>query len=61
MKYLIGISLLLLLCVNSKAQRTKKIPPEKPKLIVGILIDQMRYDYLSRFSEYFSENGIRKI
>src|SRR3954470_8120004 len=30
-----------------------------PKLIVAILIDQMRYDYLERFQNHFSTNGFR--
>ena len=31
----------------------------KPKLIVAILVDQMRYDYLERFEEHFATNGFR--
>lgn len=30
---------------------------EKPKLVVVISIDQFRYDYLTRFQEYFGERG----
>src|SRR3954464_8259344 len=30
-----------------------------PKLIVAILVDQMRYDYLERYQEHFSTNGFR--
>src|SRR5436305_1772941 len=30
-----------------------------PKLIVAILVDQMRYDYLERFHAQFSSNGFR--
>ncbi len=32
---------------------------ERPKLIVAILIDQLRYDYLERFSDQFGEGGFR--
>ena len=32
-----------------------------PKLIVGIVIDQMCYDYLYRFESKFSENGFKKL
>jgi predicted AlkP superfamily pyrophosphatase or phosphodiesterase len=31
----------------------------QPKLIVAILIDQMRYDYLERFENHFTTNGFR--
>lgn len=30
-----------------------------PKLIVAIVVDQLRYDYLERFGEHFTTNGFR--
>ena len=33
----------------------------KPKLVIGIVIDQMRYDYLTRFSDRFSEDGFKRL
>lgn len=33
----------------------------KPKLIVGIVVDQMRYDYLERFSHLFGEDGFKRL
>lgn len=32
-----------------------------PKLIVGIVVDQMRYDYLYRFSEKYGKNGFKRL
>ena len=32
---------------------------ESPKLVVAILVDQLRYDYLERYSEHFTNNGFR--
>ena len=32
-----------------------------PKLVVGIVVDQMRYDYLIRFSDKYGENGFKKL
>ncbi|KOY50870.1 alkaline phosphatase PafA [Polaribacter dokdonensis] len=40
------------------ANETKK---NKPKLVIGIVIDQMRYDYLTRFSDRFSEDGFKRL
>jgi predicted AlkP superfamily pyrophosphatase or phosphodiesterase len=40
---------------KSKATTTVKI--NQPKLVVGIVIDQMRWDYLYRFQPLFKENG----
>ncbi|TDN93450.1 type I phosphodiesterase/nucleotide pyrophosphatase [Salegentibacter sp. 24] len=34
---------------------------DKPKLVVGIVVDQMRYDYLTRFWDRFGENGFKKL
>jgi len=33
----------------------------RPKLVVGIVVDQMRYDYLYRYSSRFSENGFKRL
>jgi predicted AlkP superfamily pyrophosphatase or phosphodiesterase len=34
---------------------------DRPKLVVGIVIDQMRYDYLYRFEKYYTEDGFKRI
>lgn len=34
---------------------------DKPKLVVGIVVDQMRYDYLTRFSDKYGENGFKRM
>jgi len=41
------------------SQNTTKPPAggEAPKLVVGIVIDQMRWDYLNRFAPLFKQNG----
>ena len=37
------------------------IPPDKPKLIIGIVVEQLRYDQLEKFRDKLSENGIKKL
>lgn len=37
------------------------IPPDKPKLVVAIVIEQFRYDYIDKFWDKFSEGGFRRI
>lgn len=32
-----------------------------PKLVVGIVVDQMRYDYLTRFWNHYGEGGFRRL
>lgn len=48
-----------------KAQQQRKTinpePPEKPKLIVGIVVDQMRYDYIFRYWNKLGEHGFKKL
>jgi len=34
---------------------------EKPKLVVAIVVDQMRYDYLTRLSSKFSDEGFNRL
>jgi len=33
----------------------------QPYLIVGVVVDQMRYDYLYRFYDQYSENGFKRL
>jgi predicted AlkP superfamily pyrophosphatase or phosphodiesterase len=47
-----------LLC-QSIAQQAA--PPEKPKLVVGVIVDQMRQEYLYRFYDKFGEHGFRRM
>ncbi|HEX7016556.1 MAG TPA: alkaline phosphatase PafA [Cyclobacteriaceae bacterium] len=54
----IGFSVLLcILMFTAQAQNTVK----KPKLVVGIVVDQMRREYLDRFYDRFGEGGFRRM
>lgn len=55
-RYLLAIVLLIFIS-PLKAQ----IVNEKPKLVVGIVVDQMRYDYLTRFWDQFGEEGFKRL
>ncbi|PCJ23400.1 MAG: alkaline phosphatase [Flavobacteriales bacterium] len=33
----------------------------KPKLVIGIVVDQMRYDYLTRFWDKYGDGGFKKL
>ena len=45
--------LILLLSFSVSAQQTI----QRPKLVVGIVIDQMRWDYLYRYFERYDNDG----
>ncbi len=34
---------------------------EKPKLVVGIVVDQMRYDYLTKFYNKYGQDGFKRL
>ena len=53
MKIKVGIILNLLFAFQLFAQ--------KPKLIVGIVVDQMRVDYLTRYESKFCEGGFKRL
>ncbi|QYA25355.1 alkaline phosphatase family protein [Gramella sp. MT6] len=38
-----------------------QIIKDNPKLVVGIVVDQMRYDYLTRFWDQFEEGGFKRL
>ena len=49
--------------LSGQAQEIKNLGEEnqKPKLVVGIVVDQMRYDYLTRFWDKYEEGGFKRI
>lgn len=46
--------LALVLVLNGQAQK-------RPKLVIGIVVDQMKMEYLYRFSDDFSPNGFKRL
>jgi predicted AlkP superfamily pyrophosphatase or phosphodiesterase len=51
---LVLFAMLLLTGVQAQEQ------PKKPKLVVGIIVDQMRQEYFYRFSDRFVANGLKR-
>lgn len=45
------------LCAQSPKPAPAINAPERPKLVVGIMVDQMRWDYLYRFYDRYAPNG----
>ncbi|WP_461631938.1 alkaline phosphatase family protein [Labilibaculum euxinus] len=45
----------------SIAQNTRKIPSEKPKLVVGIVVDHLRADYFFRYSNLLGDGGFKRL
>jgi len=56
------IAFLLALVLTTGPVRTRAAgATEKPRLVVGIVIDQFRYDYLERFGDLFDKGGFRRL
>jgi hypothetical protein len=43
------------------AQSSTRIPSEKPKLIVGIIVEQMRHDYINKYWDKFGDGGFKRL
>ena len=57
-QYRILTSLALLMSIIGAEAQTA---PEVPRLVVSVVIDQLRSDYLEAFSPLYGENGFRKL
>lgn len=53
--------LLLMTCIGLCVANTLTAQVERPKLVVGLMVDQMRWDYLYRFSDRYSEHGFKRL
>ena len=56
-KYLFSLLLAAILAMPAMAQN----PFRRPKLVVGVVVDQMRWDYLYRYQERFGDNGFKRL
>lgn len=69
MKYISILLFFLLINISSWAQmdinliekQNEYLLESKPKLVVGVVVDQMRYDYLTRFYDKFGEGGFKRM
>ncbi|WP_149304681.1 alkaline phosphatase PafA [Pareuzebyella sediminis] len=67
-KFLVTLVLIfstLIFIPDAIAQRHSKgedtdILRTRPKLVVGIVVDQMRYDYITRFYDHFGDDGFKR-
>ena len=60
MKKTISVLVLSILCNLCIAQNNTD-ETSNPKLVVGIVVDQMRYDYLTRFYNKYGEGGFKRM
>lgn len=64
---LIAITVFSVVCFNAqKSESQKHVKPstesvQKPKLVVGLVIDQMRWDYLYRYQSKYIDGGFKRL
>lgn len=56
MKHILICFIITFFCNNLFGQ-----PVSRPQLVVGIVVDQMRYDYLYRYYDRYSNDGLKKL
>ncbi len=54
MKIVFSLLLVLITHISLFAQ-------QNTKLVVGVVVDQMRYDYLTKFENHYSEDGFKRL
>ena len=57
---LLVFGIVLAVLYNPLSSKDEKLF-EQPKLVVGIVVDQMRYDYLTRFWNHYGEGGFKRL
>jgi predicted AlkP superfamily pyrophosphatase or phosphodiesterase len=56
-----GSFLIILLYFIYLPLSAQYIPPDKPRLVVGIVVEQLKYDQLEKFRDRLGENGIKRL
>lgn len=59
--YGLSTIIFLLSATQALAQVKKEVPAGKPKLVVGIVVDQMRNDYLYRYWNRYGNGGFKRL
>lgn len=47
--------------ISFSAQKNQTSQPDRPKLVVGLVVDQMRWDYLYRYYEKYQNDGFKRM
>lgn len=47
--------------IKPQSDNTQMATPTKPKLVVGVVVDQMRNDYIDLFWTHYEDNGFKRL
>lgn len=59
--YKLILSIIIFRIVTLSSYGLPKVPSDKPKLIVVVVVEQMRYDYLNKFGKNFGKGGFNRL
>lgn len=54
---LVGLTILTTPSLSAQSNKMNDSKPDRPKIVVGMVVDQMCWDYLYRYNERFLPNG----
>jgi predicted AlkP superfamily pyrophosphatase or phosphodiesterase len=60
-KKIFAISLLLISIIFKLSGQGAYLPPDKPRLVIGIVVEQLKFDQLEKFRDRLGENGIKRL
>jgi predicted AlkP superfamily pyrophosphatase or phosphodiesterase len=55
------IIIILITVLNKLTGQAAYLPPDKPKLVIGIVVEEMNYNQLEKFHDKLGENGIKRL
>jgi predicted AlkP superfamily pyrophosphatase or phosphodiesterase len=64
LKSIMKVSLTVILLISVSVELSGQgayLPPDKPRLVIGIVVEQLKYDQLEKFRDRLSENGIKRL
>jgi predicted AlkP superfamily pyrophosphatase or phosphodiesterase len=59
--FVLGLSLLLCNIIYSQTKIATAAMSSQPKIVIGMMVDQMRWDYLYRFQNRYTEGGFKRL
>lgn len=60
-KLIVALLILQISFIAAAQTKSKTIQAPKPKLVIGLVIDQMRWDYLYRYKDLYGSNGFKRL
>jgi len=60
-KKIFAASVFLISAILKLSGQGAYLPPDKPRLVIGIVVEQLKFDQLEKFRDRLGENGIKRL